>query len=319
MSLRTPRVLVLALASAALASGCQAAAAGYGVQLVPLAAEVPHAAPIFESQPSIARVIPADGLAHVETKVNIIDNSPTHTYGLLALPGTWTSSLVTLLSPTANGAYNAAKNSVTLGFGAYGCVAGVCTATAIFPPLRPAADYAGQVFLQNTSGTLRLAGSSSGTYTLNAGANTLTWTVNPNANEATFNVASSSNNNVVTGNSVVKGDTVVLNTGIAANQPAVSYVDVLISGVAYGSPVIPVNIARLATAASWNQFTWNTANDNLVLPSNYVAATFTGGAGTATTAGTLDFQAYDVYNQLVGKASLTLAVFGTPAVTVKVQ
>jgi hypothetical protein len=313
-----PRALLAAMV-VALGAGCQATPPGYGVHLVPLPDLAPAAPAVFEAQPRVERTVSADGLAHVDATVTIVDATPTPRFELLALPGTWTTSIVTLLSPTANGAFVAAKNSVTIPFASYTFAAGAYTATASFQPLRPATDYTGQVFLQNSSGTLRLAGSASGTFTLQAGASPVNFTVTVNGNEGTYSVASSSNNNVVTGNSVVKGDTVVLNTGIAANQPAVSYVDVLLSGAAYGSPGSPVNIARLNTPGSWNQFTWNTAVDNTTAPSNYVAATLAGGTGTSTTAGTLDFQAYDVNAQLVGKASLTLAVFGTPTVNVKVQ
>ena len=318
--------IALVLVAVSGAVGCQAPSrvAVNALQLLP----VPGGDAVVgvAGKPSVLRTIPADGMAHVKANLTIRDVTPMrHTWQLLALPATWTTSVVTLHSPTANLAFAQAKNSLTIPFASYTSVAGPAyTATASFPAMRPAADYQGQVFLQNLAGTIattRLAGSQTGTYTLNAGANTLTFTITVNGNEATYSVASSTANNAVTGNGFVAGDTVVLNTGFAANQPGVASVDVLLSGAAYGSPGAPVNIARLTTAASWNSYSWNSGANNAVAPANYTAATLSANAGTGTTAaaGQLDFQANDANGLLVGKSSMAIGVFGTPTITIKVQ
>jgi hypothetical protein len=310
-----------ALLAAALLAGCQGAQllGARGVELIPRADSTVE--PVFAQAPSILRTVSKDGMAHLRSTVTIKDDRPLgHAFALLGLPATWTTSIISLSSAIAN----PTGLRVTIPFAQYTSVAGPAfTSTITFPPLRPAADWAENAVLQNSAGTIpttRLSGSAVGSTTgLVAGANTLNFTINVNGSEANYSVASSTNNNVVTGNSIVAGDTVTLNTGIANNQTNVSYIDVFISGAAYGSPGAPVNIARLNTAASFSTFSFNTAVNNTTAPANFIATTLVGGAGTATLGGLLDFQAYDAAGNLMGKASMNIVVFGLPAITVKVQ
>lgn len=283
------------------------------------------ASAIFTALPKVEKSEASDGMAHVRVGINIKDESVGPRFRIQALPGTWTEAQVTLFSSTANTTYNPAIHSVTIPFASFsGSPLG---ATASFPPLRPATDYTARAFLKNTAGaisTLRLAGSQVNTaLTLNAGANTVLFNISVNGNEATYNVAtgSSTNNNVVTGNTITKDDTVTLNTGIVANQPGVDRVDIKISGAAYGNPGTPVLIKRFtnAMAASWNTYVWDTSAANTADTANYNPATLAGGTGVTTAAGQLDVEAYNSNNDLVGKASFAISVHGRPTVTVQVQ
>lgn len=280
---------------------------------------------VFGSAPRITNVIGGDEMALVDVTLTVEDQTPSPKFGLLALPGAWNEAKVNLFSSTANTGVNPAAQSITLLETAFSApVLGVRSASASFPPLRPAADYKATVFLNNTAGTIstaRLAGSDARTgYTLDAGANNLLFTVVVNADEITYRVTpgSSTNSNVVSDNTIVVGDQITLDTGLAASQPGIDHLDIKIAaGAAYPGGAL---VARLNSPALWYQFVWNTSS-NSVGPANYLAASLIGGDLATPKVAQLDFEAYAdaAGTVLAGKASKSITVYGKPTVTVQVQ
>lgn len=243
---------------------------------------------------------------------------------LLALPTNWTEAVVKLFSPTASTAFDESLHSKTVvasGFTQNGTDPSYST-TLTFGALKPASDYQVQVFLKNTAGTIetkRLAASSSqSAVALAAGPNAVTVDITLNGSEATYEVASSATN-ATTGGYITKGDTVTLATGIANNQPGVSYVLFKLSGAAYGTPADPVTIGKLTDATAFATFTWDTSADNTADGASYTAASLVGGADAATVSGQVDVEAYNANDLLVGKASFPISVFGAANVSVKVH
>jgi hypothetical protein len=120
---------------------------------------------------------------------------------------------------------------------------------------------------------------------------------------------------------ITKDDALVFNTGIAASQAGVDKVELFISGVAYSSPGSPVLIKRFtnASAASWNQYTWDTSIANTADGANYSPSLLVGGAGTTATTGQVDVKAYDRYGAVIGTGSFAINVLGRPETTVRIQ
>jgi hypothetical protein len=195
-----------------------------------------------------------------------------------------------------------------------------------FPPLRPASDYAAQVYMQgNGTGTSTLAGSQAKLdVSLVPGVNNLDFAVQVNGTELSYQLNASGNNNVVSGNAIVQGDVVTLATGVDASQPGVDHLVLELSGGAYGGATATVGVLTSAMAASWNAFTWNTGTsytlpDGITGAAGYVPAKLTPGGGRTSAPGTLTVKAYDLRNNLVGTAAMTLAVYGRPLVGVNLH
>ncbi|MDB5097760.1 MAG: two component regulator propeller family protein [Cyanobacteria bacterium RYN_339] len=196
------------------------------------------------------------------------------------------------------------------------------SASATFQPLRPAADYTAQVFLQNPAGgNMTLSASQTLTsVSLATGGNVLDFLVKVNGNEMSYQLSSSNNNNVVTGNAIVKDDKVTLATGIDASQPGIDHLVLELSGAAYANTTCTLAVLPLSGAATWNSFTWDTTLA-ATLPGGYVGAaaynptTLSGGTGLASIGGNLVIKTYDVRNNLVGNSTITLAVYGKPTVS----
>jgi hypothetical protein len=160
-----------------------------------------------------------------------------------------------------------------------------------FGVLRPAADYTGRVYVLGASGALLAASERTG-LALQAGSNAPDFTLVTNGQAATFGVAGAPG--------FTKGDVVTVNTGVAANLPAVAWVDVTLGGNAY---LTGATIAHLTTAASWNAFSWDTGADNLAAPCNYAAAKLSAGNPA-----TLTFMAFDDHKQLLSSWSAPVTV-----------
>ena len=332
---RLPALLVPLVALA----GCQAAGVPNGSLAVSRGA-APAVAGNASVPTASARVVkdapPNDGMAHATVVLNVYDDRPlAQAFRLLAIPGTWT--------PASNGAKlvindtNVLTGPLAVNIASFTGAASPYSAVVNLPALRPDNAYTSQIYLQDTAGaiaTTRLAGSITQTgQTLQAGANTWTYTITVNANEATYDVASSSSNNVVTGNNIVAGDKVFLDTGIMASQPGVAAVNAYLTGTAAPGPTCytpsatRVFLGQTTTAGSFNTFQWDTTASPALPGAPYtvaggafVAGSFAGPAsGTTTNSGQIDFEAVDVNNNLVGKSSFALAVFGKPSLTVQVQ
>jgi hypothetical protein len=119
----------------------------------------------------------------------------------------------------------------------------------------------------------------------------------------------------VTRNIITKDDTLTIETGLAPNQPGVDRVEVSISGAAYSGPKTLVKRFTSSDSATWNSFSFNTANaQEAYLPGN-----LSGGAGTNSLAATLFVEAYDRYNVKIGESQIPAVVYGKPNIIVRIQ
>jgi hypothetical protein len=227
----------------------------------------------FHVAPSVISDIAPGGQARVNATVNIHDGSFSP-FRLLGLPGSWSGVIVTLVSPTVNGGFQAGTNSLSIAKALFSGVP--LTATAPFPPMRPSTDYKTAVYLEDTASgpTLLSASAASSAITINAGPNTLVYNVTVNGQEGTYSCIRSINNNVVADNYITKGDEIILSTGIATSQPGVNDVYVRLSGPCYnpGSPVLLKHFT-IADINNWNTLDWNTP----VATGSYVPANLIGG------------------------------------------
>jgi streptogramin lyase len=266
----------------------------------------------FHVAPSVISDIAPGGQARVNATVNIHDSSFSP-FKLLGLPANWSSGisgvLVTLVSPTANGSFQAGTNSLLIPRASFG-VGPTYQATAPFPPMRPSTDYQTAVYLEDTASgpTLLSASAASSAITINAGANNLVYNVTINGQEGSYNYSRSFNNNVVADNYITKNDEVILSTGIATSQPGVNDVYVRLSGPCYSASPLLLKHFTSADINNWNTLDWNTA----VATGTFVPANLIGGSLGAPATGVLDIQAYDVNAVLVGEASFTMGVYNPP-------
>lgn len=331
-------VAVAATCSLAVTLGCQSGANLGSLSIDPASLKsgvAPVAASVFSSDAKLVKTISKSRMANVNVKMQVKE-APSLGFRIQALPGTWTQAVVQLYKDsTTNGTFDPTKHVRTIPFASFvaGTAPWVKEASASFPPLKPAAGYNTECYVQNDAGTIvtsRLAGSQTNTLALVAGNNNLDFIISVNGKEATYNVASSTNGNNVSGNQIVKDDALVLNTGIATDQVGVDRIDLKVSGLAYpGGPVIFKRLTRASDAATWDTFTWDTAASDTAAPENYNAATFNGtdasadenGDGTAgnDSAGQIDVEAYNAQGRLVGKSSFGITVLARPTMTVRLQ
>jgi hypothetical protein len=306
---------------------------------------------VFAAAPRIAKAVHKDdGMAHTTVHITIEDGNPVKPWQLLNVAGTWTGAVVSLAdSAVLTSAWTSPSIPRASFTGPFtDPVTGFTTAlksSITLPPLRPDPGYTAGIVLQdNTAGTglqlttTRLAGSKSNAVALKSGNNDLSFVVQANTNDFIYDVqaGSSTNNNIISSNSIVPGDTVTLDTGMlnAATWSGVSKLNVYMWGTTCYPGTTATNrvfLQQLGTPSSWATFVWNTAAAGPALPTGtfavnpatnvvFAPATFVGPVGvTTSTAGQIDVEAVDANNTVVGKASFTINVFGTPTGTLYIE
>jgi len=323
--------LGLALAITQLA-GCKApmspdAAMANGLSLSAAKASTLAPTKLFKSSPKIVRTSSMDandGMAHLNVNINVLQKAEDKVgaphFSLKDISMAWDTAFFTLYSSTASTGFNKPTHTFSLDslldFDG-GSPVDTSTTPITLPPLRPATDYTARCFLQD-GGKVAASNEQTGV-TLDAGAQILTFTLDPNSNETHAQLTNGSSTNFnrvhdVTGDHVVKGDTIDFASGMDASQEGVNHVDVIISGPGYSNST--AKIATL-TPPNLNAFTWNTG----VATGTYAPASLSGGAGQLTNNATLTFKAYhadDAVNE-VGSEAITVKVHGKPSITVKLQ
>jgi hypothetical protein len=300
--------------SLAVLAGCKAAPVA--VQDLSVAQVLPQGVALGAAR--VAGSAPEDGAANVRLTLRVAE-PPAAGFRLMGVPAAWTEATVSLVSPTVSSTYDLAKHTRTLAKSEFTANAdGTYTGRFAFPPMRPADNYEGRVYVKNLAGTTqttRLAGSATKSgISLRAGSNPLAFDVQVNGQEATY-LLTGSEINVVDGNAVTKGDVVTLETGLARSQPGVDHLDVKLSGACYGNGSTTVLVKRLTTATSWDAMTWSTDADSEQFRKDQLK----GGTDFGALAGRLDFEAYNERGELVGRAATAIQVFGRPEVSLRLR
>lgn len=267
---------------------------------------------------------------------NGLDLGPGH-----ADNGNWTGAYVTINGATIQSELNHGFPNGDFTITGTGNVGGAAvpndgatptTATAVstawtgFPALRPGAytarafvvkggTFAGTTYVA-TAGSSQLLASRERTFNLAPGVNNIFFALNKNGDFTQEKVSASSNNNVVTGNHIVKGDIVTLVTGIGADvqAQAIAKVEVYAYGTAVSGQAAPGVLLKTYTRgggagsneASWNSFSWDTST----------TAAFAPAGGAAGQAGTIRVVAYDATNTVIATKDFSFTGYGTPTANV---